>query len=91
MARLWIRLTPRGGADRIEGVDDEGRLRARVRAAPADGQANEALLRLLADELALGLRDVTLVRGDSARVKLVEVVGPTAEVLAARWPGLRLA
>jgi uncharacterized protein YggU (UPF0235/DUF167 family) len=91
MARLWVRLTPRGGADRVEGVDDEGRLSARVRAAPADGAANEALLRLIADELGLALRDVKLVRGASARVKLVEVVGPTAEVLAARWPGLRLA
>jgi uncharacterized protein len=45
MARLTVRLTPRGGADRIDGwhADAEGRpvLKARVRPAPADGQATQ--------------------------------------------------
>ena len=49
-ARFSVRLTPRAGADRVDGVVD-GILRARVAAPPVDGAANEALLRLLADEL----------------------------------------
>ena len=32
MVRLWVRLTPRGGADRIDGIGPAGELRARVRA-----------------------------------------------------------
>ncbi len=52
-----VRLTPRGGADRIEGVVD-GVLRARVAAPAVDGAANQALLRLLADALVVPRSDV---------------------------------
>ncbi len=50
-------------------------LRARVAAAPADGKANEALLRLLAKALGIGPSQLTLVAGAQARVKTVEVGG----------------
>jgi uncharacterized protein YggU (UPF0235/DUF167 family) len=47
-----VRLTPRGGRDAIEGIESraDGRavLKARVRAAPFEGEANDALCRLLA-------------------------------------------
>ncbi len=49
---LAVRLTPKGGRDAIDGIETlaDGRavLKARVRAAASDGEANEALVRLLA-------------------------------------------
>ena len=58
-----VRLTPRGGRDAIEGIERraDGRvvLKARVRAAPFEGQANTALCRLLADVLDAAPRQVT--------------------------------
>ncbi len=42
-ARLAVRLVPRGGADRVDGVGEDGVLRARVAAPPVEGAANEAL------------------------------------------------
>jgi uncharacterized protein len=46
-----IRLTPRSGRDAIDGIDRlaDGRavLKARGRAAPAEGKANAALCRLI--------------------------------------------
>ncbi len=86
-ARLRVRLTPRGGSSRIDGVLD-GVLRVRVSAPPVDGAANEALLRLLADELGVPRRDVSLVSGAGSRTKVVEVGGLTAERVRARWPGV---
>jgi len=65
---LEVRLTPRGGRDAIEGVERraDGRivLKARVRAAPFEGQANEALCRLLAHELGLASRQIQISAGE---------------------------
>lgn len=80
---------PRGGADRVEGVVD-GVLRARVSAPAVDGAANNALVRLLADELGLAQRDVRIVAGASGRQKLVVLDGVDPDVIIARWPGLRV-
>jgi uncharacterized protein YggU (UPF0235/DUF167 family) len=48
--RFAVRLTPRGGADRVDGVVD-GALRVRVAAAAVDDAANRAMMRLIAAEL----------------------------------------
>jgi len=86
--RIAVRLTPRGGADRVDGAVD-GVLRVRVAAPPVDGAANKALLRLLADELGVPRGAVRLLSGEASRTKVVEADGVDAAVLAARWPGLR--
>ena len=84
-----MRLTPRGGTDRVDGVLD-GVLRARVAAPPVDGAANEALLRLLAEELRVPRRDVRLVAGAGSRTKTVVVDGLGPDRVLERWPGLRV-
>jgi uncharacterized protein YggU (UPF0235/DUF167 family) len=86
--RFSVRLTPRGGADRVDGVMD-GVLRARVAAPAVDGAANAALLRLVADALKVPRRDVRLVAGATARTKVIAVDGVVPERLLALWPGLR--
>lgn len=86
-ARFTVRLTPRGGADRIEGVVD-GVLRVRVAAAPVEGAANAALVRLLAGELDVPRTDVRLAAGATGRLKRIVVDGLTPGRLRARWPGL---
>jgi uncharacterized protein len=87
VTRLTVRLTPRGGADRVEGAGEGGVLHVRVAAPPVDGAANEALCRLLARELALPRGAVRVVAGATGRRKLVEVDADGA-TLAAAWPGL---
>ena len=79
MARLPIRLVPGASVDRIDGwdVDAEGRpvLKVRVRARPVEGEANEALIRLLAKALGVPRSSVFLARGGQSRLKMIEVVG----------------
>jgi uncharacterized protein len=87
--RFAVRLTPRSSGDRVDGVVD-GVLRARVGAPAVEGAANNALVRLLADELSIAPRDVRIVAGASSRQKLVVVDGLDATVIAAHWPGLRV-
>jgi uncharacterized protein YggU (UPF0235/DUF167 family) len=86
-ARFSVRLLPRGGSDRVEGVDGEGMLRARVAAPPVGGAANAALVELLATELGLPKSAVRIVRGDTSRLKSV-VAATTVGALTVRWPGL---
>lgn len=78
-ARLVVRLTPRSGADRLDGwtTDEAGRpvLKARTRAPPIEGRANAALERLLAEALGLPPRAVRLTAGGSGRLKTVVVDG----------------
>ena len=76
--RLAVRLTPRAAHDRIDAIAEtpEGwRVEARVRAVPEKGLANEALLRLLADELALSRAAIALSSGSKAREKRVQIDG----------------
>jgi uncharacterized protein YggU (UPF0235/DUF167 family) len=84
-----VRLTPRSGSDHVEGVVD-GVLRAHVAAPAVAGAANQSLLKLIADELGIARRSVRLVAGASGRQKLVVVEGLAADVVVARWPGLRV-
>jgi len=65
-------------------------LRARVAAPAIEGAANQALLRLLAEELGVARRSVRLVAGAAGRQKLVVVEGVTREALLSRWPNLRV-
>lgn len=68
----------------------DGALRVRVSAPPLEGAANQALIRVLADELGVARRDVRIVAGASGRQKLVVVEGVDPKAIRARWPDLRL-
>jgi uncharacterized protein len=82
--RIRVRLTPRGGRDALEGVDTlaDGRavLKARVRAAPEKGLANAALETLLARSLRVPKSKISVVAGETGRVKVVEVCGSATDL-----------
>jgi uncharacterized protein len=72
--RLQLRVAP--GAGRAQVVGRHGTAwKVRVTAAPENGKANEAVVRLLADTLSLPRRDVAIVSGHAARDKVVALAG----------------
>jgi uncharacterized protein (TIGR00251 family) len=75
--------------DAVEGVVD-GALKVRVAAPPVEGAANQALVRVLAEELGVARRSVRLVAGAAGRQKLIVVEGVSPDQLLARWPDLRV-
>lgn len=79
MARLTVRVTPRGGRDAVEGwsADETGRpiLKLRVSAAAAEGAANAAVIVLLAKALKVPKSAVRIASGDTARIKRLEIDG----------------
>jgi uncharacterized protein YggU (UPF0235/DUF167 family) len=82
-----VRLTPKGGRDAIDGVecraDGQCVLKARVRAAASEGEANDALAKLLARALAVPPRDVSLLAGATSRVKRLKIAGDGPTLAAA--------
>jgi uncharacterized protein (TIGR00251 family) len=73
-ARLQLRVSP--GAKRSAIVGRHGAAwKVRVSAAPEDGKANAAVVKLLADTLSLRERDVQIVSGHASRDKTVALAG----------------
>jgi uncharacterized protein len=66
------------------GLREDGVLLARVSAPPVDGKANVALCRLLAKALGVPRTSVSVVRGETARDKVVRVEGLEAAEAQAR-------
>ena len=84
---LSVRLTPKGGRDAIDGIEQlaDGRavLKVRVRAAASEGEANAALIRLIASKLDIAPRRVLLAAGAAARIKRLMIEGDGVALAAA--------
>jgi uncharacterized protein (TIGR00251 family) len=81
--RLRVRVKPRSSRDGLAG-EQEGALVVRLQAPPVEGAANEALVRVLARALGTPRSGVRIVRGDTARLKLVEIAGLPLAVVRER-------
>ena len=73
-ARLTLRVSPGAARSVVVGRHGAG-WKVRVAAPPEDGKANDAVVRLLSDTLALPARDVQIVSGRSSRDKIIALEG----------------
>jgi len=69
---LQVRVQPKARRNEIVEQPDGG-FRVRVTAAPADGEANRAVIALLAEALDIAPSRLALVRGATSRDKLFRV------------------
>ncbi len=86
---IRVRVTPKSPKDAIDGLETTAEgpaFRARVRAVPADGEANNAVHALLARWLGVAKSRVRLMSGAKSRVKSFEVTGDLAELMARLTP-----
>jgi len=72
--RFDVRVQPRASRSEIVG-EYNGAIKVRLSAPPVDGAANDALVDLLAKELSVARRSVSIVRGASSRSKTIAVAG----------------
>ena len=77
-----VRVVPRAGPDRVDGVvesaDGRPAIRVRVGAAPEGGRANRAVTALLAREWRLAKGALSIVAGATGRTKTILVSGDGA-------------
>ncbi len=71
---LELKTIPNAPRDEIAGWLGDA-LKVKVHAPALEGRANDALLEFLADKLGVHRRDVTLVRGDKSRHKVIRIAG----------------
>lgn len=83
---LTIKLQPRASKNEVMGVRG-GELCIKVTAPPVDSAANEALIRLLAENLGCSRSRISLLRGQTSRHKVVKIFGVTAAEISRGLPG----
>lgn len=89
MPDLELSVTPRAATDRV-GPFRDGVLRVRVTRPPADGEANRAVLRLVARAIGLPVSRLSVVAGERARRKRITIEGIDAGELGRRLAALSL-
>lgn len=80
MATLAVCVTPKSGRDEIAGWKGS-ELSVRVTAPPEGGKANAAVCKVVARALGVPKTTVIVARGDTARHKILEIVGMTDDRL----------
>jgi uncharacterized protein YggU (UPF0235/DUF167 family) len=73
--RVAVRVTPKSRVEAVEASRKDGTIRVRVTAAPEDGRANEAVLRLLRERLGVARSAIRITGGAAARRKWIEIDG----------------
>lgn len=70
--KINVRVIPRAKQTKVEfGAD--GTLRVHTTAAPADGQANAAVVKLLAAHFDVAKSRIKIIRGETGRNKTIEI------------------
>lgn len=82
-SELLVRVVPRAGRSALAG-EREGALLVRLAAAPVEGAANDALVRLLAGVLHVPRTSMTIASGGRSRDKRIAIAGLTPGELARR-------
>jgi uncharacterized protein len=82
---LEILVQPRASRAKIGPMHD-GRLKISVTAPPVDGEANAAVIALLAQRLGLARGDIEVIAGASSRRKTLRIANATAQQIAELAP-----
>jgi hypothetical protein len=75
-----VRVVPRSSRSEVVGEHD-GALRIRIAAPPVDGAANEELIRVLARTFNVSRSAVTIVGGQTGKMKQISIKGRTNDVV----------
>jgi uncharacterized protein (TIGR00251 family) len=81
-----VQVVPRASRNRVGPLVGD-RLKVQVTSPPVDGAANDAVVALFADALALPRRAISIVAGHTGRKKTVRLEGVSAAALSALTEG----
>lgn len=71
-SKFWITVKPQSKKSEVKKIS-EGEYAVSVNAPAREGKANEAVIQLLADHFSVPKSSVKIIRGQTARRKLIEI------------------
>ncbi len=84
--KLFLRVTPKASANSMWGVEEVSpgqlALKVTVTAVPEDGKANKAVIQLFAKSLHVSKSSITVLQGESSRLKTLVIEGDPDELIA---------
>jgi uncharacterized protein (TIGR00251 family) len=72
---ITVRVSPKSQKGVVMGWMDDGALKVKVLSAPEGGRANIELLRVVAEELKIPVRNVSIESGSSSTTKVLKILG----------------
>ena len=82
VVQIDVLVQPRASRAKI-GPRHDGRIKIAVTAPPVDGEANAAVIELLAKSLKVAKSAVAVIAGETSRRKTIRIDGVTAEQIEA--------
>ena len=81
---ITVRVSPKSQKGFVVGWMDDGALKVKVLSAPEGGRANIELLRVVAEELKIPVRNVSIESGSSSTTKTLKILGLEEEEVRRR-------
>lgn len=70
--RIYVKVSPRSSRNEVQKIS-AGEYKVKLTAPPVDGQANKALIELMADYFDVARSSVRILSGKTAKIKLLEI------------------
>ncbi len=70
--RLDIKIIPNASKNQVK--EESGQYKVYVTAPPADGRANQAVIKALAEHFSVAKKQISIIRGVKSRHKTVEII-----------------
>lgn len=70
--RIYVKVSPRSSKNEVTKIA-EGEYKVKLTAPPVDGQANDMLIKVLADHFHVGRSSLKIVGGKSAKIKIIDI------------------
>jgi uncharacterized protein len=71
--RIYIKVSPRSSKNEVSKVS-EGEYKAKLTAAPVDGKANEALIKILSEHFGVAKSRISIAGGKTTKTKIIDIL-----------------
>jgi len=73
MKTITVKVLPRSSKNEVVGKMDDGALKVKLTAAPVDGEANKALIKLLSVYFSVPISNIKIVKGQTNSLKKMSI------------------